>query len=816
MLRSYFNISIRVLLRHKFYAAISILGLAVGMGVCLLIYQYIQFELSYDQFHTNAQHTYRLTQTTIRNGEDLGEGVYTTYALGPRSKETIPEVEEFVRVRPDDVGMIVINAENDERHQENAMWYVDDNFLQLFDFPLKYGDHKSALEAMHSMVITEPIAAKYFGETNPVGKPLRVSGGVFSGDFVVTGVVEKLPVNSHLQFDFLLPIQFILENSRLYKERDNGWDWPHFVTYVTVNGTANLNEVGSKLEQLIATHQGEELARSNSRREVGLQPLADVHLKSNFPKDLASNHGDIQNVRFFAIIAIFILLMAWVNYINLSTARAMQRAKEVGVRKSVGAVRIQLIAQFVMESALINLVAALLAMGIAGLTLPVLNTIIGKELTFSILRTPAFWGLFSLTILFGSLLSGLYPAFILSSFKPVHALKSVSLRPKRGFSLRRSLIAFQFLISLLLISGTYLVYQQITFMKTQDLGMDMERVVVVNGPRVVLETLKSEGETLGSEYKTFKTELLRQSTISAISATSQIPTKGYLGSADMREMGKPESSIQEGYAVFVDTSFTRAYDIEFLARKAFPNKIVPYDWLIVNEEVVNVLELGSPEDAIGKKLITLGDTLEILGVIKNVHWSSLKEAHLPVLFALDNQYGAFFSIRINLSDIPETITHIKSTYKSVFPDDPFAYSFLDDDFNRQYQADIQFGNLFSAFSVLAIFIACLGLFALVSYSATLRMKEMGIRKVLGAGVSHLMLLLSREYMLLLLAAIVLAIPAVIVGGRAWLDNYAYKTELGLGLFLVPALGLLLISLLTVSYRTYATARANPVESLKNE
>ncbi len=813
MLRSYINISVRVLLRHKFYATISILGLAVGMGVCLLIYQYIQFELSYDQFHTKAQHTYRLTQTTIRNGEDLGEGVYTTYALGPRGKETIPEVEEFVRVRPDDVGMIVINAENDERHQENAMWYVDRNFLHLFDFPLKYGDRESALEAMHSMVITEPIAAKYFGETDPVGKPLRVSGGVFSGDFVVTGVVEKLPVNSHLQFDFLLPMQFILENLTLYTERDNGWERPNFVTYVTLNEAANLHEVRGKLDQLIATHQGEELTQSNARRKIGLQPLTDVHLKSDFPKDLVNNHGDIQNVRFFAIIAIFILLMAWVNYINLSTARAMQRAKEVGVRKSVGAVRMQLIAQFIMESALINLVAALVAVGIAGLTLPVLNTIIEKELTFSVLRTPAFWGRFSLVILFGSLLSGLYPAFVLSSFKPVRALKSVSLRPKRGFSLRRSLIAFQFLISLLLISGTYLVYQQITYMKNQDLGFEMEKIVVVNGPRVILETQRPALESL---FQTFKTELLRHHTISAVTGTSHIPGKGYIGSAMARKSGEPENTIKEGQAVFIDTDFVDTYDMQFVARRKIPEEFSNYEWLIINEEAVKTFGLGSPEEALNEHLLVSGDTLKILGVVKDVHWSSLRDAHVPVLFLLDKYYGAHFSIKMTMTNIQESIAHIESAYRSVYPDDPFHYSFLDNDFNRQYQADIQFGNLFSAFSVLAIFIACLGLFALVSYSATLRMKEMGIRKVLGAGVSHLMLLLSREYMLLLLAAIVVAIPAVIVGGRAWLDNYAYQTDLGAGLFLVPALILLLISLLTVSYRTYATARANPVESLRNE
>jgi len=813
MFKSYFTISTRVLLRHKFYSAINILGLAVGMGVCLLIYQYIHFELSYDGFHKNAENIYRLTQTTIRNGENQGTGVYTTYGLGPHGKESIPEVEEFVRVRPDDVGLIVINTENNERYQENGMWYVDSNFLQMFNFPLKYGARESALNEQYNIVITEPMAMKYFGNSNPIGKLLRVSGGTLSGEFTVTGVLETLPVNSHLQFDFLLPMEFLLEHWGPYKNHDNGWGWEHFVTYITLNEAAKLDKVGEKFDQLITTYKGEELAQSNSRRKTGFQPLTDIHLKSAFIKDLANNHGDFQNVQFFVMIALFILIMAWVNYINLSTARAMQRAKEVGVRKSIGALRKQLISQFIIESALINMVAALLSIGIAYFILPVLNNIIGKELTFNILQNIEFWGWFSLVIILGSLLAGLYPAFVLSSFNPVSVLKSTKITTKQGFSLRKGLIVFQFLTSVLLISGTYLVYQQITFMKNQDLGFDMETILVVNGPRVILETHRPELESL---FQTFKTEALRHHAISDVSGTSQIPGKGYFMSTRVRKLGEPETAIKDGYVVFVDTYFTNTFDMEFLAKRSLPDEISNFEWLIINEEATKTFGLGTPEEALSKQLIVFGDTLNILGIVKNIHWSSLKNAHLPILVTLDNYYGAFFSIKMNMTNIQESITHIEAAYHTVYPNDPFYYFFLDDTFNRQYQSDLQFRNLFTAFSILAIFIACLGLFALVSYSATLRVKEIGIRKVFGASISHLMMLLSKEYLVLLCIAILLAVPAILIGGKAWLENYAYKVGIGIDLFLMPGLVLVIVSFLTVSYRTYASARVNPVESLRAE
>lgn len=816
MLNNYLKVAIRNLSRNKVFSLINILSLAIGMGVCLVIYQYIHFELSYDRFHSNAKNTYRVTQTAIKNGEELSTGVDVTHGLGPAAKEIVPEIENCVRINPDEIGLIVINQENNERYQEDNMWYVDDGFLQMFDFPLKYGDPDQALNEMHNIVITEQIAARYFGDTDPLGKPLKVSGGVLGGNFIVTGVLSSLPLNSHLQFDFLLPMEFLLEKYGPYKE-GGGWHWENFVTYITVNGSADLRAVAQKFDRVIAEHIGENLARRNLSLKTGFQPVTDVHLRSgHLSWDYSGNNGDIQNVHFFAIIATFILIIAWVNYINLSTAHAMHRAKEVGIRKSIGAMKKQLIAQFIMESILINVLAAIMAIGIAYFALPLVNKIIGTEISSYVLQSQHFWLWFSAIIMSGSILSGLYPAFVLSSFKPVSVLKSVATNKKMGLNLRRGLLVFQFLISILLISGTYLVYKQITFMKDQHLGMDIEKILVVNGPRVVLESLKREGATLGSKYQAFKDQALNHHSISAVTATSNVPGKGYTWSGNIRKPGDPENVYDYGSGVLVDTDFATTYNMEFVAKTRFPEQIHAGRWIIINEETVKTFGLGTPLEALNEQLIVFNDTLKILAIAKNVHWSSLRDAYSPILYVLDNEYGVYFSLKINLSDIQRTIAHIKSAYHSVFPEDPFYYFFLDDEFNRQYQADLQFGNLFTVFSLLAVFISCLGLFALVSFSAVLRTKEMGIRKVFGANVEDLMLLLSKEYVLLLMIANVLAIQVVIVAGRYWLNNYAYKTGIGAELLLIPGLLLMIISFVTLSYRTFTTARANPTDSLRTE
>ena len=813
MLLNYFKISTRILLRQKLYSTINILGLAIGMGVSLLIYQYIHFEMSYDEFHADTGDIYRLTQTVIENGEVTAKGVDVTYGLGASIKEEIPEVKQMVRINPQDVGLILINEEKDVRHQENNIFYVDDNFLQLFNFPLKYGDKASVLSDMHSIVLTEELAYKYFGDENPIGKSIRVSGGTLTGNFIVTGVLRKLPENTHLQFDLLMPIQFVLKHWRMYRE-GKGWDMEEFVTYVSLDNTADLASTAVKIDKITQRNIGDRLKELNIAIKNGFQPISDIHLKSTgLIGETAKNNGDINNIFYFGIIGIFILMIAWINFINLSSAKAIYRAKEVGVRKSIGAQKTQLVYQFLFESILINLLAACLALGFVYLILPTLSNIVGNEISFTLLYEKTFWIVFLATLLLGALLSGIYPAFVLSSFNPISVLKSMSFSNKRGLGLRKGLITFQFFISIILISGTYLVYKQITFMKSRDLGYDIEKILVVNGPRVVIEKNR---ETLGRLQEEFITEAKKHHTVKNISLSSNVPSKGYAWVGSIWKVGELKKEREIGQVIIIDTTFIETYNFQFIARENRLLTQADIDHVIVNEKTLKSLNYDSPQAALEQDLIVDDDTVLIVGVIKNMYWSSLKSAHEPMLYAIDPQYGAFYSIKLNLSDIPASIAHIEKTFKKIYPDDPFEYHFLDESFNNQYKADIQFGNLFLSFTTLAIIIACLGLFAMVSYSASLRLKEIGIRKVLGASIPDLMLLISKEYLFLLLIATLLAVPLILVGGEKWLNNYAFKIEINFDILMIPAISMLVMAIITVSYKIYRSAKANPIHALRKE
>lgn len=817
MYKHYLIIANRNLWRNKLYSLINIFSLAVGMGICLLICQYIHFELGYDRFHDNFKNTYRITTNEIKNSiENLDP--FTGYAVGSTAKKEIPGIDEYVRVHKYLTGTVVTNPDNDRVfHEDNLdMLFVDNSFFQVFDYPLGQGAEESVFEEKFNMVITEKAVRKYFGSEDPIGKTLEVNTPPSPGTYTVTGVLEDLPANSNLQFEFILPMENFMDLGwgGAVQENSDGWEGWKFITYVTLDRSADPDDIREKLDDLYLKYKGERNALGNIEEKVVLQPIADIHLKSDSYSDpgYVPNLGNILNIKIFSIIAIFILLIAWVNYINLSTARSMQRAKEVGIRKSLGAFRRQLTGQFLVESFLVNFSSAILALGIAFLTLPVLNHIIGKELQLSILGIPMFWMYFLILNVFGSLLSGLYPAFVLSAFKPISMLGAGNKARAGNLNLRRGLIVFQLLISLLLIAGTYLVYRQVTFMKDQELGIDMEKILVLKGPEVAVDEAG-----LPFKIKAFREEVVGHSSISNMAGSVLIPGQvNNTSIQDIRKLGDPVSSAPYGRGVVVGLDFPKTYGLEFVAGSSFTEDMSDYGSVIINEEAVRAYGLGTPENAIKEKLIGEEGTLAVIGVVKNFHWHSLKDVQMPYMLILEASAHSYLSFSMNLSNIPQSLTHIESVYRSFFPNNPFDYFFLEDDFNRQYQTDVQFGNLFMAFAILAIFIACIGLFALISYSATLRVKEIGIRKVLGASIGNVMVLLSKEYIVLLFAAIVLAVPAIFVAGRAWLDNYAFATSMGVGVFLVPGLIIVLVSLLTVGHRTYSAAKSNPVESLKIE
>ncbi len=805
--KHYLIVAARNIYRNKFFSLINIAGLAVGMSACLMIYQYIHFELSYDKFHSNVDNIYRLTQSSIRNSEVNATDVFTSHALGVRAKESIPEINRFVRIHyHEDGGAVIANPDNDEPFEEDQILFVDSTFLDVFDFPLKMGNRTSVLSGKHHMVITEQAATKYFGTADPIGKTLEVRGNWVDGDFKVVGVLKAIPINSHLQFDFLLSMASLLDN---YQYRNStGWGWSNFVTYISVAKDADLNVLGEKFDQVITTYNGENLARTDTEIRTGFQTLSDIHLRSNFDRDPAII-GSIQDVYTFSIIGVFILIIAWINYINLSTARSINRAREVGIRKSIGAFKKELIVQFLIESLFINLICACLSIAIVFLTLPILNNLVSTELELVVLETIQFWIWFSILILCGSVLAGIYPAFVLSSFNPLGVIDSFKKNQRGNFNLRKGLIVFQFLASAILISGTYLVYDQVTFMKNQELGINTEHILVVTGPRVGFNN-----ENIESKLQAFKNSVISHHSISGVTGSGMVPSKGFNWQAEIYKMGDLENEYEIGKINWVDLDFTETYNLQFLTGRPFkPNDRLD---VLIDEESVRSFGLGTPENALNQKLIVGGDTVAVVGVLKNFHWNSVKDQQMPFLFASDDKCSAYFSIKLDLSNIQESISHIENSYNEVFGGNPFNYFFLDDEFNQQYQSDLQFGNLFSIFTFLSIIIAFIGLFALVSVSAASRIKEISIRKVLGARVTDLMVMLSKEYLKLLLIAVILAIPAVLYLGKAWLENYTYRTTIGFDVLIIPAFALMLISILTVSHRTYSAAKSSPINTLRTQ
>jgi putative ABC transport system permease protein len=812
MIRLNFLVALRNFRKHKLISTLNVVGLAVGMGVCLVIYQYVSYEGSFDGFHRAADRTYRIIRTEYRNGERSATEPTTPFALGVRGKEEIAEVENFTRMHPQYLGAVVTNPDRNEPFKEMNMLFVDSTFLEVFNFPLKQGDIAKSLSGKYNIVITERIAKKYFApNVDPVGKTLSVSDSWADGEFTVTGVLKTPASNTHLVFDFLMPMQVLLDGEE-YKG-GNGWGRNNFITYVTLEERVDTRLVQSKLNQVVDGHLGKRLAAWNLKLQTDLQPITNIHLRSEHITEPASNNGSIRDVRILAIVGVLILVIGCINFVNLSTARSMERAREVGIRKTAGARRGQLVVQFLAESLVINVLAAGLAVAVAILLLPVLNDITGKQLTFVVFNLPEFWAKFTGLVMVSTLFSGLYPALALSAYKPLNAIRADFRANRFSIHSRKAFIVAQFFISAFLISATALIYKQVLFMKSQNLGVDIRRIVVVSGPG----NIRDRG-SLPSTIRIFKDKVLSHSDVTTAAGSGTVPGKGTNWLALIRKFQDPPESNVRGGITYVDFDFFDTYDFHFLSGRTFDIDLATdRGGVVINEEAGRMLGLEAPENAIGQKIIIEGgDTVVVLGVLKNYHWNSLRDAYTPYLFLPAERAHRYFSFTLTLSDIPRSLDHIQSSFDEVFPDNPFEYFFLDEEFNRQYQSDLQFGALFASFSLLAIFIACLGLFAVVSFSSSLRLKELGIRKVLGARPGNLVLLLAREYILLLIIANIFAIPAVIYSGNVWLKNFAFKTDIGFDIMLIPGLVLICMAVLSVINKFYSLANNNPINILRKD
>ncbi len=805
----YFKTGLRNIQKHKTFSLLNILGLAVGIAACLTILQYVAFESSYDQFHSRKDDIYRVDTNHFKDSVLISRASWSAFKLGPTIKSTVPGVETITRTHVLEGNAVVTFKEASSNYQrqfleeEGMLYFVDQSFFDLFDYKVVKGNRNHLLEAPNSIVITEEMWMKYMPDVDdPVGETLNIGGGRYPGAFQITGVIETLPENTMYSFGFLMPMHDLLKSEQ-YSE-DNGWGWSNFVTYAMTEPGASIDQIEEQARYIVKEN-GDEVA--NRESYVTFTELNDLHLRDETNQDGVTD----ETLSFFMIIAIFIIGIAWLNYINLSTAQAIRRAKEVGIRKTVGAAKSQLVFQFLLEAFIVNFIALLLAFLLTSGTVPLLNEVIGKTFYFGFGIYSEHWMVFFGAFVLGTILTGFYPALVLSRFKPSEIIKGSSSTGKRKFGLRQILVTAQLMIGVFLIAGTYTVHRQLQFMLSQNLGLNVDQVVSITAPMVF-----ENEESLSQKMVVFYEKLRTLPAVSSVSASNSVPGGEYNWSTSMTVDGRENEHRQGIRMMFVDDHFHNTYDMELAAGRFHdPNLKGEKHPVVVNETLVKKFDLGTPEEAIGKKMRTGSTTFPIIGVLKDYHWRSLKQETQPILLYYLEQ-GDYVSVRISAAEIGETMNTIENEYKALFPDNPFSYDFMDDFFERQYQADNQFRQIFSVFSFIAIMIACLGLFGLASFTLNQRVKEIGIRKVLGARMSAILTLLYKDYMILIGLATIIVTPITYFALKQWLDDFAFRINITFDLFLVPVLMLAIIMILTISYQSFRAAFTNPASSLRSE
>lgn len=816
MFRNYIKTAVRSMLRKKAHAFLNIAGLTLGLTCCLLIFQFVAYEYSFDAFNENASAIYRANQTTVRGGGEPSTAPATGWAMGPALTQDAPEVVRFTRVHPEFDNAIVSNpVEPGTVFEEDAVYYADPSFFEMFSYPLVKGEPGRVLAEPGTVAISESAARKYFGAKNPIDQTLDIAGWI-SGEFRVSAVFEDVPPNSHLRFHILLPMADLLRDGGYMDYSWAGWGWTNFITYIQLRSDAQPSEVERTFADILRRHREEEFRQNDLTAYVDLQPLRDIHLNDEIAGPDQIVVSSYRRVHFFTVIGIVTLLIALVNYVNLATAQAMGRAQEVGVRKAVGGQRRQLVVQFLSESALTILAAFVLSVALAVSLRPVVNNLAGTNLTPTVWASPYFWAAFLATFLLATLLAGLYPAFVLSSFRPAAVLKGKTDSFTSGAWLRRGLVAAQFVACIALLAGTAVVYTQLDYMRSLDSGMELEHVLAVPAPRVLPDDVDR-----ADAVETFTQELRQLSAVRQIATSSALPGQGFTFYTNNVRLATGDGADEiAGVGARIDTSFARLYGLELVAGDGFGPVTLPTPEseprpIVINETAVKSLGLVSPVEALGRDLFVGDVRSRIVGVLRDFNWTSAHDARDNAFFYLGRDNG-HISIRVGANDLPGTIASVETAYRQQFPDDPFRYSFVDEAFAQQYRGDERFATLFTLFTGLAIFIACLGLFGLASFTAARRTKEIGVRKVLGATVPSIALLLVKDFLKLVGLAFLVAAPLAYVGMQRWLEGFAYHIDIGPGVFLLTGFIVVLITVLTVGYQSVGAALANPVRSLRVE
>lgn len=807
MLFNYIKIAWRNFTKSKTISFINIFGLFISITSSLLIFQYVHQELSYDSFFENKDRIYRLQEDRFKEGKIIGQWAAVLGAAGPFIKANLPEVERYAQVIRADWGNLPISfSYEDLLFREPNAYYASKDFFRIFSVKLIQGVDSLVLARPNTIVLSASVARKYFGDADPIGKTLRMDN---AEDFEVTGVFEDLPANTHMNAEVLLSLETMIswwgDSSKLLNWKDEGYH-----TYLLMAPHTNLGEFQEKMKTMVWEEDKDSFTQYNERVVFNLQKITNIHLDSHYTLEYAQN-GDRKAVYFLFIIAVFILIIGWINYINLYTSKSLERAKEVGLRKVMGGLRHQVITQFLTESGLLNFMAIVLSAATLILLYFNPDLLVGMKFESTFFQSASFWMIFTVLFLTSVLISGIYPAFVLSGYSAVSTLKGKFARSTRGLFVRKSLLVFQFVATLILLIATLTVYEQINYMRHQDLGLDIAQTLVVRAPNM-RDTLYNTTEPA------FKNKLLQHSFIQHVGTTSDIPGQTpSITTGSARRLDQSDKEVGYYYVNFVDEDYTTTLNLEFAAGRNFQqNTLQQWNDIIINEAAQKKLGFASPEKAAGDQITFWRDTFNIIGVVKDFHVESLKEEVKPLIFRFAPFYRGYFTLQLQGGNVKDAIAETENTWKEFFPAYSFEYFFLDQHFNNQYKSDQHFGNIVTVFSVLAIVIACLGLFGLSALAVTYRIKEIGIRKVLGATVTHITLLLNKDFIKLIVIAILLSTPLAYWIMTQWLNGFAYRIEMNGWLFIIPGVLVMLIALLTVLTKSVQAALTNPVNTLKTE
>lgn len=803
MLRNYFTTAFRGLIKNKIFSVINIIGLAIGIAACLLISLYVNYELAYDKHVDNIDNLYRVL---YERESETGEKVQFASAsptVGPVITEKFPEIEKFARAYRIEG---ILSFDNISFREKNMLW-AEPNFLELFSYEMIYKSTDSLLSEPNTMLISEKIAAKYFDDENPTGKLIKLNGDQL---FKIVGVYKSQPDNMHFDADVLL--SYINWKNQLGENvKSFAWVYSGFYTYVKLKNRTQINELNKKIEDFINAELSEFMELYKLKIAYKLQAVKDIHLTSHFMHELKAN-GNKSSIIFLYIISWFIIIIAWINFVNLLTISSIKRSSEIGLRKVLGGTSPQLIKQFLLESLLINSIALLFAFVIIEANFPFFSHLTDIPKNYILWNKIWFWRNVTLIFLVGTLLAGSYPIWGILTKKIATTLRAGYTGSKRAIFLRKALVIFQFFMAAILIAGTISVYQQLQFLQSKESGINKSDILVVNTPRV-------GNEDIINQRKAFKEEITKYPFVKGIAFSSVVPGMHNMFNRGGIRRIKDESTTGKNYRITeLDHNFTDVYSTVFISGRNFNEDYkAEANSVIINLAALELLGFEQAAEAIGERILIREVENTIIGVIKNFHQESPRLDFEPQIFRLAQRFNGYFSIKLaDNKELKKNLKTIKKKYKELFAGNPFDYFYLEDYYKKQYKSEVRFGKVFGLFSLLALFITTLGILSLSAFSATQRRREIGIRKVMGASMKQILILLTKSYISLLIISFTLAVPVIYYAINKWLNNFANRMELNIWIFIIPIILVSVFSLITVVYQSVKTAKDNPANSLRYE